>query len=155
MDASQTKCATMQIPAKASIRSATLHDLPLILEFSEKFHKQANQPFPFNREASEQFASALIANDNAEVFISDHGMIGGILTPSPFSSRWVMAVELAWWAEKGGIKLLKTFEDWARKKGANEVRMTSLATLDRADTLLKRLSYTPVEVSYRKTRQNK
>ncbi len=132
------------------IRKATLDDIPKVVGFGAKFHAQAQQPFPFNREASEQFASALIANDNAEVFISDHGMIGGVLTPAYCAPNWIMAVELAWWAEKGGIKLLKTFEDWARKKGANEVRMTSLAALERADGLLKRLDYAPTEISYRK-----
>lgn len=132
------------------IRRATLADVPDVVGFGVKFHEQAQQPFPYEVEAATRFAQGLIAGPQGAVFISDTGMIGGVLTPAYCAPNWIMAVELFWWAEQGGLKLLKAFEDWAEEMGANEVRMTSLAALERADGLLKRLEYTPTEISYRK-----
>ena len=133
-----------------AVRPATLDDMPQILVYGAKFYEQSGQPFAFDSKASERFATILIQSSDAQIFISPTGMIGGVLTPAYCSPDWVMAVEMFWWAEKGGLKLLKAFEGWAQDMGANEVRMTSLATLERADGLLRRLSYIPAEISYRK-----
>ncbi len=133
-----------------AIRAAAERDLAVILEYGARFHEHSKQPFPFDPAATENFLRIMIKNDDAQIFVSDTGMIGGVLTPAYCAPNWVMAVELFWWAEKGGLKLLKAFEDWAKDMDANEVRMTSLAALERADGLLKRKSYTPTEISYRK-----
>jgi len=132
------------------IRRATLADVPQVVAFGKLFHAQSQQPFPYEESAGEQFASGLIENSSSAVFLSETGMIGGVLVPAYCAPDWVMAVELFWWAEGGGIGLLKAFETWASEMEADEVRMTSLASLERADKLLRRLSYTPAEISYRK-----
>ena len=132
------------------IRKAALSDVPEVVGFGAKFHAQAQQPFPYEIEAVTGFVEGLVNSPVGAVFISGTGMIGGVLTPAYCASSWIMAVELFWWAEQGGVKLLKAFEDWAEEMGANEVRMTSLAALERADGLLKRLDYAPTEISYRK-----
>lgn len=133
-----------------TIRPARTSDLPKIQEYGQKFHEQSQQPFPFNAEAAERFARIMIENEDAQIFISDTGMIGGVLTPAYVAPNWVMAVELFWWADGGGLKLLYAFENWAKEMGAREIRMTSLAALERADGLLRGLSYAPAEISYRK-----
>jgi GNAT superfamily N-acetyltransferase len=132
------------------IREATAQDIPTVVEFGERFHAQSQQPFPYDKEAVEGFIGNIISSPSGAIFLSETGMIGGILAPAYCAPDWLMAVELFWWAEKGGVKLLKAFEAWAEDMNANEVRMTSLAALVRAGGLLKRLDYAPTEISYRK-----
>lgn len=92
----------------------------------------------------------MIQNDAAAVLVSDAGAIGGMLSPAYCDPSWTMAVELFWWAEKDGLQLLRAFEDWAQEIGAKEVRMTSLASLPRADLILRRKGFSPTEISYQK-----
>ncbi|MGB1214785.1 MAG: hypothetical protein ACPG4X_15575 [Pikeienuella sp.] len=132
------------------IRKATTQDIPGVVDFGARFHAQSQQPFPYDTEAVAEFVGNIIKSPVGAIFLSETGMIGGVLTPAYCAPDWLMAVELFWWAEKGGVKLLKAFEVWAEDMGANEVRMTSLASLERADGLLKRLDYAPTEISYRK-----
>lgn len=132
------------------IRAATVFDMRKILEYGAKFHAMSRQPFHFDTAAAEKFAHILIKNADSQIFVSDTGMIGGVLTPAFCAPNWVMAVELFWWAEKDGLKLLQAFEDWAAESGAQEVRMTSLDALPRADRLLRECSFEPAEISYRK-----
>lgn len=132
------------------IREATRADVPKILEWGKAFHDAAQHPFGHDEEATRAFVDGLMESPLGVILTSETGMIGGVLAPAYSAPSWTMAVELFWWAEKGGVKLLKAFEEWAENKGAQEVRMTSLTNLTRADELLKRLDYAPIEISYRK-----
>ncbi|WP_170545306.1 hypothetical protein [Ruegeria arenilitoris] len=150
MSAEDTEQDTATRPAGELIRPATVDDLPRIVENGAKFHAKSKQPFPYDPIAAGKFARIMIGNDDSQIFISDTGMIGGVLTPSFYAPQWVMAVELFWWAERDGLKLLKKFEEWAEESNATEVRMTSLGALPRADRLLREDSYEVAEISYRK-----
>lgn len=132
------------------IRFATLDDLPDVVEYGRRFHAMSQQPFPYSEEAATGFSAGLIENDAGCVLLSDHGFIGGMLAPAYCAPAWVMAVELFWWAEKDGMRLLRAFESWAVDRGAQEVRMTSLAALPKADAILRRKGFEPAEISYRK-----
>jgi len=107
-------------------------------------------PCGYDPEAIGQLLNGLIASDSACVLIEADGCVGGLLSPAYCDPKWVMAVELFWWAGGSGLRLLRGFEEWAIAAGAQEVRMTSLAALDRADRLLKRKGYAPCEISYTK-----
>lgn len=133
-----------------SIRKAELADLDRVVEFGAAFHTASMQPFPFDEAAAREFSAGLITNPGGVVLLSEGGMIGGMLAPAYCAPSWVMAVELFWWAESGGLALLSAFEEWAEGMGASEVRMTSLAALPRADKLLRRKGYDAAEISYRK-----
>lgn len=127
---------------------ATHDDLPDLVGKMRDFHAAANQPFGFDPAATRTFLGNII--DNGVIFQNDSGMIGGIIAPSYCDPEWHMAVELFWWSEKGGLSLLAAFEQWASENGANECRMTSLASLERAGRLLNLKGYTPAEISYRR-----
>jgi len=130
------------------IRPATPDDLPAIVAMGRKFHAASGMPMAYDAPTVERFAAGLIAGGG--FFVGDAGMIGGALVPAYCDPSWLMAVELAWWAERDGMALLRAFEDWARESGAREVRMTSLAALPRADVLLRRKGYAATEISYQK-----
>ena len=132
------------------IRAAVEADMHRLIEVGRKFHDAAGFKFDLDEDALGSFLSGLISSDQGAVLISDHGVIGGVLAPSYSNPSWVMAVELFWWAERDGLALLKAFEDWARSAGASEVRMSSLASLPRADVLLRHKGYAATEISYSK-----
>lgn len=132
------------------IRPATVADMPRLLELGHRFHAQSGVPFKFDDEAVTRLVEGLLESDAATVLISEHGLIGGMLSPAYCDPQWLMAVELFWWADRDGLALLRAFEAWAAGVGAQEVRMTSLAALPRADGILKRKGYAPMEISYQK-----
>lgn len=132
------------------IRAAGFEDVPQIVSMGEKFHAMSKSPFGYDKSAAADFAVGLIERDNGAVFLSDHGVIGGALSSAYCNPAWVFAVELFWWAERDGLKLLRRFEEWAREMDAQEVRMTSLASLPRADAVLRRKGYDQMEISYSK-----
>lgn len=129
---------------------ATMADIPRLVDMGRRFHAQSRMPFGFDPQAVETFLAGMIASDAGTIICGDHGAIGGMLAPAYCDPRWTMAVELFWWAERGGLALLRAFAEWAAAKGAQEVRMTSLAALPRADAVLRRKGYAPTEISYQK-----
>lgn len=135
---------------RTMIRPATPADIPGLLAFGVKFHAASQMPMQFDQSAMGDVLAGMIESDRAAVLMTDAGVIGGILSPAYCDPAWVMAVELFWWAERDGLALLRAFEDWAQQAGAQEVRMTSLASLPRADAILKRKGYAPIEISYQK-----
>lgn len=130
------------------MRHAALDDIPALVAMGRKFHEQSKMPFGFNAGATADFLGGMIESDSTVIIMTDNGMIGGGVIPAYCDPDWRIAVEMFWWADGGGVKLLQAFEKWAAAKGAQEVRMTTLAALPRADGLLKRLGYTPTEISY-------
>lgn len=129
---------------------ATTGDIPRLIEMGREFHSVSGVASPFDPEAAKATLTAMIWNPAAVVLVSERGGIGGALVPSYVATSWVMAVEMFWWARGDGLPLLRAFEAWADEQGAQEVRMTTLTALPRADRILKRLGYAPVEISYTK-----
>lgn len=129
---------------------ATTADIPRLVEMGRKFHAKSGAAFGYDGDAISALLENLIASDAGVVICSDAGVIGGMLSPAYCDPNWKMAVELFWWAERDGLALLRAFEAWAAWVGAQEVRMTSLAALPRADGILKRKGYAPMEISYQK-----
>lgn len=132
------------------MKAATVEDIPHLLEFGRRFHGLSGVSFRYDDDAISRLLEGMIGSESATVIMSDHGVIGGMLSPAYCDPQWMMAVELFWWAERDGLALLRAFEDWAAGVGAQEVRMTSLAALPRADGILKRKGYAPMEISYQK-----
>lgn len=131
------------------IRPATESDIPALVAMGQKFSEAAGTPFDKGDVA--EFVSALIGSENGAVFVTDGGMIGGVLSPAYSCKSWLMAVELFWWAEdRQGIRLLKAFEEWAASRGASEIRMTTLAAIDGPQKIMARRGYAPIEISYQK-----
>lgn len=131
-------------------RRAALTDIPALLAMGRSFHAESGMPFAFNEEVMAGVFARMIEADGATVIMTEKGLIGGMLNPAYCDPSWVYAVEMFWWARGDGMALLRAFEEWAAEAGANEIRMTSLANLPRADMLLRRYGYQPAEISYSK-----
>ena len=132
------------------MRRATADDLPRLLAMGRQFHAASGVSCPFDPDAVAAVLANMIGSENSCLIVSEAGAIGGMLAPAYCARSWTMAIEMFWWAERAGLHLLRAFEDWAREKGADEVRMTTLSALPRADLILRRKGYAPVEVSYTK-----
>ena len=132
------------------VRTAALADIPALLAMGEAFHAAGQLPCAFNLDAMASVLQTMIEADSAVVLMTERGVIGGAINPAYCDPSWTYAVELFWWAQGDGLKLLRAFEGWAQQAGAKELRMTSLATLPRADRLLRCVGYAPAEVSYSK-----
>lgn len=114
-----------------------------------RFHQASAAPFGFVDEA---FLAVMDKCAEAGgLFQTEGGFLAGMIVPTMCDPNWKMAVELAWWAEdRQGLRLLGDFEKWARKNGANEIRMTTLAALPAADSIMHRRGYKPAETSWTK-----
>lgn len=127
---------------------ATPDDMPRLLEMMRAFHERAGLPFGFDEDAVAAFLCGLM--DGGVVIMTPHGMIGGLVTSPYCDPKWKIAVELFWWADRGGMALLRAFEKWAKDAGVNEMRMTSLESLPRASAILWCKGYVATEISYSK-----
>lgn len=130
------------------IRQATGADIPQLVEWMARFREASETPVPFDPDHTARFLGGLIGA--GVVLTNGRGMIGGMIAPAFCSGKWLQAHELFWWAESGGLALLRAFEAWAKGQGAAEVRMSSLASLPRAGAVLSRKGYAATELSYSK-----
>jgi len=121
------------------IREAGEGDLPRLLELGYKFHQYSPyHNLSYKTEAVEPFILHLINSPDAILYMHGAGAIGGLLHPLYFGGG-LIAQELFWFAEKGGMALLKAFESWATHKGAQGVSVSSLVVGDREDRIVDRL----------------
>lgn len=131
------------------IRQATADDLDRIVELGSAFHAYCPyRDIEFSPEGFREFAGKLI--DGGAIFLSEDGMIGGLLVPLYFNPEVVMGAELFWWAGKTGKPLREAFEAWARDGGAQGVQFSGL-TDQREETIRKvfaRAGYQPAETAF-------
>lgn len=110
------------------IRPATYADIPRLIEMGRRFHlaAYADLPVGYDTPAVTQMLLRMIDGDDAAVFVSERGMIGGVLTPFYMDPASKSATELFWWAEDGsGVALRERFEAWARDAGAVVTAMSA------------------------------
>jgi hypothetical protein len=128
---------------------ATADDLDRVVELGAAFH--AYSPYrdiPFDPEGFRGSASRLI--EAGAIFLSEDGMLGGLLVPLYFNPAVIMGAELFWWAGKTGRGLREAFEAWAKEAGAHGVQFSGL-TDQRAETIHKvfaRAGYQPAETAF-------
>lgn len=134
------------------IRRASTEDIPQIVAWGKDFHAYGPwRHVPFDAEALTAFIAGVI--EKGVVFLSDTGMIGGVLSPVYFNPAYVLAVEFFWWAPKGGgTPLREAFEAWAKEEGAHEVQFAALAddNRERVERIYARAGYSPREIAFSK-----
>ena len=136
------------------IREATVEDIPVLLRMGEKFAALARltDSVGYDPASMEATFRAMIEGEAFVIFVGG-GAIGGMIAPHPFNHATLLADELFWWSEGGGLALLRAFENWAESQGAI-VRMTALEAADpeRVGKIYARRGYVPLERAYVKVR---
>lgn len=154
----------------ATIRPATMDDVPAIVSMAQRFYPDSPYPAIYGDMPEEQAAGlAIIAMYGmAEagivpgvMLVAEHdGVLVGMLCchidPATFTPA-VIAAELVWWVEpehRGGmtaVRLLRAGEKEARARGASVFNMSALATSpDEAHEILQRMGYAPTHTVYTK-----
>lgn len=138
------------------IRFAIATEVPRLVEMGLRFRREtgyaqhlAENPVQM-AVLAEQLAAAesILVTERAGAIV---GMIGFVVYPH-FLSGETIAGEVFWWVEpehRGeGVKLLRAFEETARKRGARLVQM--IAPTPNVAKLYERLGYGFVESAYQK-----
>lgn len=131
------------------IRKATHDDVSMVVDMGGAFHDYSPwRSVPFDRDATSAFVSNLI--DHGVVFVSETGMIGGLMNPLYFNPSFSVACELFWWAKSGGRELMKEFEQWAEENDARGIQFSSLGDeqSERMAVLFDRAGYSKVETGW-------
>ena len=153
----------MQQTHASNIRKATREDLFDLAILGKQFVREAKENGYRLTFSQEKFTSSFFnVIDNLDylllVYEIEGEAVGFFLGAvfEPLFSKDLLAVEMFWWVEEDyrgnrqSLGLLKTFEDWAKEKGASEVSVSDLQGVKDLDKLYKRLGYTKSEVTYKK-----
>lgn len=133
------------------IRKATMDDVPAMLEMGKAFHAYSPwRDIPLDEAALSDFLSRVM--EAGVIFLSDGGMIGGVMNPLYFNPAHRVAAELFWWAKSGGRDLMARFEEWAAQEGASGIQFSALGDnrSERMELLFIRAGYSKVETGYYK-----
>lgn len=134
------------------VRRATSADIELVASLGHKFIHAAGMP-PASMAECVTFCERLLAAPEAGVFVSERGVIAGVLAPLYYRPEHKQAVELFWWAEdRQGKALLTAFEAWAIEAGADDINMSTLDHFSHpgVEVLLKARGYEGRDKTFRK-----
>lgn len=119
-----------------TIRKATTGDLPHLLTIGERFWSISPwAALGLERDdiaICEQLERAIEAGG---CFVSDDGVIFGVVAPVWASPSSTIAVELAWFGPTTGRALREAFEGWAKDQGCIGVQMSTLGATWDDDTV--------------------
>jgi GNAT superfamily N-acetyltransferase len=140
-------------------RAEVFEDLVKLLPLASEFYASSK----FLKRFDEQRFIALwteLINNAGVIFLLEQdrivtGALGGALYPDAYSSDLV-ATEFFWFVTesarggRGGIALYRSFEDWARDRGAAEIRMVHLldSMPEKLERVYKHFGFQPVEVHF-------
>lgn len=142
------------------IREATADDAFDVLMLAHQFGKEAPACFKFNKQKVEAFFEHVLIDPTMVWFVSEDkdglsGFIIGAVPDHPFNSVRV-AVELGWFVTKEkrrgvtGIRLLQTFERWAKEQSAAWTSISDVADIQDLGRLYTRQGYKLTERAYTK-----
>lgn len=135
------------------IRSATVQDIPALLEMGRKFADEAGVTarVGWDDDSVVDMLEGLIDSPDGIVLVSERGMIGGMVYAHPFNSNVRVFVEVFWRAEDGqGLALLAAAETQAEALGATKSVMVAMDGMERTTRLYGRLGYAPCETQFMK-----
>lgn len=137
------------------VREAGYDDIDTLVELAIKFHSMS--PFAayrFSPNGTRSYLKWIIRNPNSVILTNGFGAIGGIVDDYPFCEVRV-AKELFWYAEKGGIELLRAFNEWVDQMGADVELISSIETSGHGQEtfqrLLRKFGYGRVETLYQRS----
>lgn len=107
------------------IRRASADDILPIVDMVEALRLAVGGPIPVDRAHTAQTVAALLSSPQGNVWRSDAGFLAAsiqrsVINPTP------VAVEHGWWAsDRAGLRLLRTYEGWARDNRAAFVTLST------------------------------
>jgi GNAT superfamily N-acetyltransferase len=126
----------------ATIRPATLADVPQIADLGERFHTEAGWPeiaAPYIAEDCAKSLCHLVESPCGVILIAETegrivGMAGALAHPFYFNASHRHAGELFWWVKPGlrdgtGSALFDKLEEWARSIGCQTFAMSAVERL--------------------------
>ena len=129
------------------MRTATVADIPLLVEMMRRFHKAKEARFPFN--ASDAATSIARIIESGVVFMTEGGFIAGMKASAMTNARHVTAHEILWWSEDGqGRVLRQAFEDWA--SDSDDMEISHPHSAETVGAMLHRAGYSPATKVWRK-----
>ena len=142
------------------VRQATIEDLPKMEKCSTSFLGSSKFLEQFDMGKFVDLWTKILSQEIGVIFVLVEGeeIIGAIgsMCHSDAYSQQLIAMEMFWYVlpeHRGpGMKLYRAYENWAREKGCNKIRMTYLCDLmpEGLKTLYEDLGYYPIEVNYQK-----
>lgn len=140
------------------IREATAEDIPTLLEYGNRFVPHLGFPIEADSVSLENTFYQLIDEPNCILLVDEgvKGAIGGIIYPHFFNTRSFVCQEVFWWVSederKSGLggKLIKAFEEKARKKGASRIGMICILNDETSglDDYYRKLGYRELESTF-------
>ena len=132
------------------IRPATEADIPRLIGYADNFlsYHPITSQFPRDLGAVETTLRNLIASEDGVILVNDHGAIGGQISRMWCAPDVSVALELFWWAESGGLSLMRAFKAWANEKGADMIQVAMIIGRKDVSTIYDRMGFTPVELSF-------
>lgn len=143
------------------VRVAVLNDVPTIAALGARFLREG----PYGRFAPDvngllEIAEAMIAREDATILLleTDTGIVGmfaGQVYQHLMFGR-TFATEIAWWINpehrrgRAALVMLKTFEAWAKSKGAEAIEMVAPAGAVDVERLYENLRFSKLETHYRR-----
>ena len=130
------------------IKELEKRDIPFLIDLGYKMQQEGNfKNLDYDRKKMKNLFDMLISNPNFKCFVSENdkectGMIMGYVSTYIFSNQ-KYASDLLLYIDpekRGGfsaVRLIKTFEKWAKSKGAKEMRLGSTVGVNKE--LIKRL----------------
>ena len=133
------------------IRKAASGDVAHIVAMGERMAAKAQLATGYDPASVAATLSHLIESEDGILFVSDTGMIGGMLYPHPFNHAIKIGQEFFWYSEgNDGPDLLAAAEAEAKALGASHWTMLAQETM-RPETVgryYRRQGYLPLERSY-------
>lgn len=145
------------------MKQADIKDLPLLAGLAAEFYAESAALGSFEIERFRTLWTELLSNGTGVIFMLTHdekpvGVIGGVCYPEAYNSNLVAQEFFIFVAKQhrggaGFLKLLRSFESWARLKGCSEMRLAHLFDLQpvRLKDLYLRLGFREIETSFSKT----
>lgn len=145
------------------IRHLTEDEIPLTKECAFGFFKESGLPGELQFDYwIGRWQSIISELDIGTILVYEsdgrvQGTLGGLCVRCSMTGQ-LEAIEAFWYimpearGSVGGIKLLKSFEQWARERGAVRVKMMHLSDLNasRVRDMYLRMGYSPLESAYSK-----
>lgn len=142
------------------IRMATVSDLDSLLILAGLFHAESHVGLEFDDRHTEASFKRFIETPEFCLMIVEEqeqivGMLAGVAFPNYFSAK-MQAQEMFWFIDEDyrcagfGKALLGEFEKWAVSKGATELAMVALTSLNLNEVtkLYESLGYREIERSF-------